>query len=445
MNNSTSRSQFPSAYKNALVTPVFKKGNKRLPENYRPISYLPILSKVIEPVVKDQLTHHLETLRLLSPRQFGFRRGHSTEQMLHYLLDELCRTMDASQPRYTLLLSIDIRKAFDTVCHETLITKLEKFFSFSSMSISFFQSYLTDRSQTVKIGNGLSDPCLITQGVPQGSILGPILFNMMVNDLLVDNPSVISYADDATLILPSSTVELALSNSVLEFERLEKWYTENGFKLNVAKCACMIVTNRKVPEDLSLTLMNHELKIQDSFPLVGFTLDPRLTLSVQTKNIKSSISSLLYSFKKIRSYLTVSEATQIYKTLIRPKIEYCSTLLLGTTLENERVLESLQNRAVRIICKATFSNSSSFSVSSARLSLNLPTLITRRMESFDRIVANVIGGRRSGALLSLLSGCHTRSRRLRSPCDWVLPAAMTNYGRRRFVFRAVTTLKRRIR
>ena len=163
---------------------------------------------------------------------------------------------------------------------------------------------------------------------------------MMVNDLLVNNPSVISYADDATLILPSSTVELALSNSVLEFEWLEKWYTENGFKLNVAKCACMIVKNRKVPEDLSLTLMNHELKIQDSFPLVGFALDPRLTLSVQTRNIKSSISSLLYSFKKIRSYLTVSEATQIYETLIRPKIEYCSTLLLGTTLGNECVLES---------------------------------------------------------------------------------------------------------
>ena len=183
------------------------------------------------------------------------------------------------------------------------------------------------------------------------------------------------------------------------------------------------------------------MKVGDSLALVGVTLDPKLSFVKQSRKSKSVVSSLLYSLKKIRHFLTTSEALKIYESIIRPKLEYCSALTLDTSLENVQLLEACQSCAIRIICRAPFSHTNSFSVSTARIFLELPLLSERRSEHLLKIVQNVIDGIGSSALLSSLSECKSRTRGLRNSCQWILPNPVTNHGRRRFVFQAIRVLK----
>ena len=159
----------------------------------------------------------------------------------------------------------------------------------------------------------------IVQGVPQGSVLGPLLFNIMVNDMLTQHKCAISYADDTTLVIPSSNIKSALTNTEQHFNKIHNWFTHNGFLLNIPKSTCMIISNRTVPSNLTVLLSGSRLKVGDSLALVGVTLDPKLSFVKQSRKSKSVVSSLLYSLKKIRHFLTTSEALKIYESIIRPK------------------------------------------------------------------------------------------------------------------------------
>ena len=174
INESFHKGVFPSHLKLALVTPIYKKGDKSEPSNYRPISSLPILSKIFESTIKDQITCFLEKEHLISDRQFGFRKHHSSEQLLQSLLNDWRTSLDDKSPLYITAMSLDIQKAFDSVNYKILISKLSQF-DVSPTTIKLISSYLSNRKQAMKIGNCISVPLPITCGVPQGSILGPLL------------------------------------------------------------------------------------------------------------------------------------------------------------------------------------------------------------------------------------------------------------------------------
>ena len=180
MNKSISDGIVPDLWKVARVTPLHKSDDKLQVENYRPISVLPVLSKVVERVVHSQLNAHLHQLDFLYQHQYGFRRGYSTEQAITQLNNWVLESMD--EGKVTGLLFIDISKAFDSLNHKVLLRKLEHL-GLSERSLRWFRSYLTDRKQSVLINGELSEPHTITLGVPQGSILGPLLFNVYINSL----------------------------------------------------------------------------------------------------------------------------------------------------------------------------------------------------------------------------------------------------------------------
>ena len=184
----------------------FKKGKSEDLDNYRPISVLPIISKILERAVQEQLYVYLTTHQLLNPYQCGFRRFHSTETAAISLTDTIRRNID--QKLLTGAVFVDLRKAFDTIDHHLLLAKLNSY-GIGRNELNWFNDYLTNRSQTVSFQNVLSPPSIISSGVPQGSILGPLLFNLFINYLpsVASNCGVLMYADDTFSIMPIKIVK----------------------------------------------------------------------------------------------------------------------------------------------------------------------------------------------------------------------------------------------
>ena len=180
LNFSLTSDKVPSDWKKAKISAIFKKGSKLDPSNYRPISVSPVISELLERIVHTQLYTYFNDTGLLAAEQSGFRKNHSTETSLHKLLDNFYS--DIENGRIIGMLALDLRKAFDTVNHKILLDKL-KHYGISGICLNWFRSYLENRTQMACINGSVSDPLIITTGVPQGSILGPLLFTIYMNDL----------------------------------------------------------------------------------------------------------------------------------------------------------------------------------------------------------------------------------------------------------------------
>ena len=236
LNLSISTNSFPNHWKIAKVKPLYKGGAQNDINNFRPISVLPILSKILEKHVASSLSVFLRDNNLLYELQSAFRSGHSTETALIRHTDQILRNMDNDE--VTGLFFIDFRKAFDVIDHEPLLKKLSIYVATPS-SVAWFKSYLSERKQFISLGETTSKQLTVMQGVLQGSILGPLLFLLFVNDmpLHVQKWTTESYADDTTLSLSSNWKTLPLLNQSLsqDLSEVEKWARENKMYLNMQK------------------------------------------------------------------------------------------------------------------------------------------------------------------------------------------------------------------
>ncbi len=235
---------FPDKLKIAKVVPIFKKGDCALTNNYRPISLLPVLSKVIEKITYNQLSLYFESNKLFSDSQYGFRPNHSTEQASLELTDRIISAMDNNDVPISIFL--DLLKAFDTIDHAILLTKLEQY-GVDGIPLKLLKNYLTNRKQYVKLQEASSNLLPINTGVPQGSILGPLLFIIYINDFARASAIVdfICYADDTTLfstlnkfINAQNTNPNIIINT--ELAKINEWLEINKLSLNVTKSKFMV-------------------------------------------------------------------------------------------------------------------------------------------------------------------------------------------------------------
>ncbi|KAJ0032802.1 hypothetical protein NQD34_002883 [Periophthalmus magnuspinnatus] len=226
------------------LPPVLKAGDKTKPENYRPISILPVISKIAEKWVAIQLTEHLNNSETtLHPMQFGFRKHHSTETATCYFLEKLKHLLD--QGGFVGAVFLDLKRAFDTINHTVLLDKLT-YFNFSNNALCWMKSYLSDRKQAVQIENSQSTLLTCSAGVPQGSILGPILFSLYVNNLpnVCKSVKMQLYADDTVLYTHAKTKYEAATVLSGAMVPVSYWLHDSGLHLNTKKTVCMFFSRQ---------------------------------------------------------------------------------------------------------------------------------------------------------------------------------------------------------
>ena len=338
----------PDVWKNALVIPIFKSGAKNQAGNYRPISLLPILSKVLEKIVSFQMREFLESNNLLSCRQFGFRSGTSTDQILLQLVNKIRHLLTLEQSKFVTLAALDIKKAFDCVNHNLLVNKLTHNFNFSQSSASFIENYLTNRSQTMKVNGILSTKREILTGVPQGSVLGPLLFIAFINNLTAFENCYL-FADDCLMISSGKDPSVSTLNMENSIALASNWYTANKLVLNASKTDVMTISKSKGTKPPNLNFQGMAFKQSDKIKYLGVTLDKNLNFKPHVKKLKQKLYPIISNFERNRKFLNENLAAVWYTGLIRPNLEYCAPLLFCTNEYIKKDILKIENRCLKII------------------------------------------------------------------------------------------------
>ncbi len=335
-----------------MMTPLYKENDRNEACNYRPISILPAVSKILERTIHNQLYTHITDNNLLSSAQFGFRKNHSTSTCILSLIDRIYKNMDAN--KLTGVVFLDLKKAFDTVDHNILLKKL-KTFNIVDTSIQWFRNYLTNRYQSVKYRGHKSEKLLVATGVPQGSILGPLLFILYINDLgdYLTDSAVSLYADDTALYASSdSHVDLMLTLR-LELSIINEWLAANKLTLNVGKTKYVIFGKKGQTNtiDYNLTINNQKIAKVDCMKYLGVHLDQHLTFDTHISITHGKAVGKLGLLRRSREFLDEKSALTLYQSLLLPQLTYCDTVYETTTQANTSKLQKVQNSALRTILK----------------------------------------------------------------------------------------------
>ena len=339
--------KLPADWCKAQVTPVFKKGNKSSAANYRPISLTCILCKVLEHIIASHVVKHLNTHGLLYDLQHGFREKRSCETQLTMLVEDLARSV--SQGKQTDLILLDFSKAFDKVNHAKLLWMLHQY-GIRGNALAWIRAFLGNRSQTVVLDGEESGSVPVTSGVPQGSVLGPILFLVYINDLPDELSSQVRlFADDTAVYLTIGGAEdgMLLQN---DLDRLSVWEDRWDMEFNPSKCQVVRVTSSRNPFNFPYTLHGQVLEVVTSAKYLGVDIScisSGLSWNPHIDRIsKNATRTLNFIQRNIRTKNQKVRETA-YNTLVRPQLEYAAPVWDPHTKEKVLQLEKVQRRAAR--------------------------------------------------------------------------------------------------
>lgn len=349
-NQSLCSGKVPAPLKLAKVIPVYKKNNKHLIENYRPISLLPIFSKIIERIVYKRLYNYLSENDLLIKEQFGFRPSFSTEAALLHTLEQIISSIERKE--IPLAIYIDLSKAFDSLDHNILLRKLEHY-GIRGVPHDWFIDYLSGRQQYTSFNGTRSDIMPVSCGVPQGSILGPLLFLIYVNDVINSSKCFrfIMYADDINIIF--SHPDQKMLNLVVneEVQSLCDWFKANKLQMNIGKTKYMIFQSSKKQicyPNLSIKMENVEIDRVATTNFLGVHIDEKLSWNNQVNHVHGKISVALGMMFKLRSLIPKKTLLMLYNAFILPYLDYCNLVWSGTSQRQLDRLTILQKKAIRL-------------------------------------------------------------------------------------------------
>jgi hypothetical protein len=366
INKSLTTCTFPDVLKQAVVTPVYKKKDALDKANYRPVSILPTLSKVFEGVLTEQLDNHLKDI--FSPHLCAFRRGYSCQAVLLRMVEDWRKSLDEKKTVGAILM--DLSKAFDCLPHDILVAKL-KAYGLHDSAAEIITSYLENRRQCVKVQTVLSDWLPITKGVPQGSLLGPLLFNTFINDFISCMPvHVYNYADDNTLSASDTKPERLIRT--LEGAALDatQWFERNGMLANPSKFQAIVLHPKRTSntDPVNFKFVNSVIQSSQSVSVLGVTIDDQLNFTTHINVICRKAAQQLNVLKRLSSLLDFESRMLIFKSFILSNFNYCPLVWHFCGCTNMKKLERIQYRALKFV----FGSDDSYEILLDRA--NLPSL-----------------------------------------------------------------------
>ena len=354
INLSINEGIFPDELKIAKVIPIYKSDNQQSINNYRPISVLPFFSKIFERVIANHVTDFLEESNILNDNQYGFRRNHSTSHAIICLVEKVAKALD--QGKIVVGLMIDLKKAFDGICHKTLLKKLYAYGIMGKL-FDWFKSYLTNRTQYVQYGNSKSATKTITHGVPQGSILGPLLFILYVNDFSRASDLLFSilFADDTTVLIEGHEYQKLIKTLNEELCKVDKWLQANKLTLNIRKTHYMLFHRvRLKKEQLNIYFRGESIFRVNSTKFLGVIIDDKLKWTAHIQYIKNKLSKSIGILYKCRNYFDKETMRNLYFSFIYPYLTYCVEIWGNACNIHLDPIVKLQKKCIRTITYSSY-------------------------------------------------------------------------------------------
>lgn len=417
--------EFPDELKVAKVTPIYKGGGQVEINNYRPISVLPVFSKVFESIINDRLTSFFRKYQ--TPAQYGFQKHKSTEMALIHIKEKIVENIE--NKLMTLGLFLDLKKAFDTVQHHILIKKLEMY-GIRGVALNLMKNYLTNRYQYVSINNVSSIKMKIQYGVPQGSILGPLLFLLYINDL-VEIPGcseIIMYADDTNIFFTGKTAECIQTSANTYLTKLSKWLNTNHLRLNINKTKYMVFkpTSKRDTSPLKIMYEGNTLEQVTQQKFLGVWFSEELSWSFHVSKLKAELSQVTGSIYRIQHLIP----TWLKQTYYR--LSYGILIWGTTTAFNYNSLIVLQKKMLRI-CENYHGNRQNLRTT--------PLFVKYNMLKADQIYYFKLLQRIHKNCLHNVLIAKPSAYPIRKPL--ILPPKIrTNYGRQTVLYQATKILNR---
>ena len=359
VNKSFTSGIFPNCFKHSTVKPLLKKGDSTIISNYRPITILPFISKIFEHCLCTRLVNFAAMCNILSPNQFGFTKGKSTQDAIIMLTERIYECFNETDGSFCLNVFVDFKKCFDTIDHVILLRKLE-LYGITGTALNFISNYLSNRTQSVRTGNCTSPPLSITKGIFQGSKTGPLLFLYFINDLtnISRNFVPVLFADDTTISFKCSSISEANILCNNELQKFFDWTAANKMSINFGrdKTYFILHTYRNLnASDLNIQINNNNLENLDEAPFLGVVIDSKLKFSPHIEYVARKISKsigIIFNLKNLKMPFKVLK--QVYYSLVYSYLNYnaCSYLSAYDTHLERLIL--LQKRVIRIMNGARF-------------------------------------------------------------------------------------------
>ena len=343
INNAIKVCKFPDKLKMANIIPVFKKGDNCDKTNYRPVSLLPTVSKIFERIMFNQINEYIT--KYLSDYLCGFRKGHSPQHCLLAMIENMKKCVDSKGVASALL--TDLSKAFDCLNYPLLIGKLNSY-GFSYDALKFIFDYLSNRKQRTKIDTTYSEWRDITNGVPQGSIIGPLLFNIFINDifLFVKETRITNYADDNTPYNCDININNTLTHLEVEAQLLIKWFGANFMKANADKCHLMVTNSSEM---FSIIVGNEVIKSSCKEKLLGIYIDNELKFDDHVNALCKKANQKINALSRISKYMSSEKLRIIMKSFIISQFNYCPLVWMFHNRKTNNRINRLHERALRIV------------------------------------------------------------------------------------------------
>lgn len=351
---------FPTYFKKAEIIPIFKSGSKEKSTNYRPISLISNFAKIFEKVLKQRIVSFLDKYNIINTMQFGFQAGKNTDDAIKTVVDEIHNAISNTQPCIAIFL--DLAKAFDTVNHNILLKKLYAV-GFRGKSYNLIESYLSGRTQVVKIRDTVSTEEMVQCGVPQGTILGPILFILYINDLLklLNRDKIVSFADDTVIITREKTWESAIHNAENNLKKVATWLHRNHLTLNSSKTVFLTFGSYKnsLPKNATIKIHNDacsrvnctcvEIARAEITKYLGLYIDENLNWNAHIQKTIKKTRYLIFLFYKLKTILKTSQLLTIYYALFWSVATYGIIAWGGTYVKSINPLMCIQKKILKSI------------------------------------------------------------------------------------------------